>query len=221
MTFLQLCQRLREEAGISGSGPSTVLNQTGVYATLVRWVQRAYAEIQFAEPRWDWLWVEGTFDTVVGQRDYDPVADLGLTNFNQWEKNSLYVRRPVPTQRWPLQFMEFEVHRHFYVLQQTEQVLIYTFTPNKKLRFDYMPNAVETVEFEYWRKPFQLVNDLDEPAFPEQYHDIILYKALMYYAANEEAAEIYGDAQANYTSYLERLRDGELSRPYVDMVPLA
>lgn len=221
MTFLELCQELVSETGIAGTGPTSVTTQVGIFKKVVRWVQRAYTEIQFAEERWNWLWVEGTFDTVVGKRDYDPIVDLGLTNFNQWEKNSLYVRRPVPTQRWPLQFMEFEVHRHFYVLQQTEQVLIYTFTPNKKLRFDYMPNAVETVEFEYWRTPFKFVNNADVPAFPEQHHDIILYKALMLYAADEEAPAIYADAERNYLSRLERLRDAELSRPYVDMVPLA
>lgn len=221
MTFLELCKELVSETGIAGSGPTSVTSQVGIFKKVVRWVQRAYLEVQFTEERWNWLWKEGTFETVIGQREYDPFTDLGLTDFNQWEKNSLYVRRPVPTQRWPLQFMEFEVHRHFYVLQQTEQVQIFTFTPNKKLRFDYMPNAVETVEFEYWRTPFTFVNNNDVPAFPSQHHDIILYKALMLYAADEEAPAIYADAEKNYLQRLERLRDAELNRPYVDAVPLA
>ena len=44
-TFLELCKRLRAEAGLSGSGPSTVINQTGHYGNVVRWVQQAYSLI--------------------------------------------------------------------------------------------------------------------------------------------------------------------------------
>lgn len=222
MTFLELCQELVSETGIAGNGPTSVTTQVGIFRKVVRWVQRAYTEVQFAEPTWSWLWREGQFHTVIGKRDYDPATDLGLTDFNQWDKHSLFVLRPDESQRWPMQFMEFEVFRNFFIFQDmTSQVMIHTFTPNKVLRFDHKPNLIETVQFEYWRTPFKFVNNSDVPAFPEQHHDIILYKALMLYAADEEAPAIYADAEKNYLQRLERLRDAELVRPHIDMVPLA
>lgn len=222
MTFLELCQELVSETGIAGNGPTSVTTQVGIFRKVVRWVQRAYTEVQFAETEWNWLWKEGQFDLVPGKRDYNPITDLGLLDFNQWDKHSLFAFRPVPTQKWPLTFMEFQVFRSFFVFEDlTDQVLNYTFTPDKTLRFDHKPNKVETIQFEYWRTPFKFVNNTDVPAFPEQHHDIILYKALMLYAADEEAPAIYADAERNYMMRLERLRDAELNRPHMNMVTLA
>ena len=46
MNFLSLCQRLRSEARIPGTGPSSVTGQTGELAKIVEWITTAYEDIQ-------------------------------------------------------------------------------------------------------------------------------------------------------------------------------
>lgn len=220
-TFLELCQQLRQEAGISGSGPVSVTGQSGILLDVVNWVKRAYNMVQLEESRWKFLWVETSFDFVVGQRDYHPASDLGLSDFKEWDVHSFYVNRPNAQQKQPLYFMEWEPFRGYYAIQIQALPQQFSVSPSKALRFDAVPTQVETVNFEYFRKPYAFVNGNDTPVFDEQYHDIVLYKALMLYAANDEAGNIYQDAAANYAKKLAELRMQELDRPFVDMPPLA
>ena len=60
----------------------------------------------------------------------------------------------------------------------------------------------------YWRKPTVLVANADEPAIPEQFRDIIVYKALQAYANYESADE---SKLAGTELYLPRLRQLESS----------
>ena len=46
MTYLELCQTLRREAGVSGVGPASVVDQSGEYLRLVEWIKAAWTEIQ-------------------------------------------------------------------------------------------------------------------------------------------------------------------------------
>lgn len=221
MNYLELCQSVRQQAGISGTGPVDVTTQTGVYQKIVDWVAQAYLDIQTEETRWRWLWVEEQFNTVLDQRDYAPVADLGLTNFNAWEIHSLYARRSSSGQRFPLEYSEYEHFRDYYLQTTNGPAQEYTFLPNKTLRFQELPNVVEAIDFEYWRTPYELVDADDVPAFPSHHHKIIVYKALMYYAADEEAGNIFSDASSNYTRFLSRLRGTELMQPYMRLSTLA
>ena len=71
MNYLQLCQRLNEEAGLQGAAtkPTSVLNQTAMLARVVKWITEAWTDIQ-TQREWDFLRTTLTFNTVVGQRDY-------------------------------------------------------------------------------------------------------------------------------------------------------
>ena len=53
-----------------------------------------------------------------------------------------------------------------------------------------------TVSFDYFRTPQQLSTNTDELLLAEQYHDAVLYKAILYVAAEQDAPELYQDAQA-------------------------
>jgi len=221
MTFLELCKALHLEAGMAGAGPASVTGQTGILKKVVDWVARAYLEIQTEEERWRWLWRETTFQTVPGQREYNPFTDFQLSTFNRWEQGSFYVQRPTALQRFPVFFIEWETFRNYTATVPNGLFLHYTFKPDHTLKLDSVPQDSETVEFEYWRVPFEFVNNTDVPAFPAHHHKIILYKALMYYGADEEAPVIYQDAERNYLRYLERLRHSELIQPRVHQPTLA
>lgn len=221
MTYLELCQLLRQEAGISGSGPASVAGQSGINKKIVDWVSRAYEEVQNEETRWRFLWREGSFQTQVGKRDYNPIIDLGLEDFNNWEKHSFFVRRSDSNQKCDLNFLDWEVFRSYSFGAQFSGFTDYTFLPNKTLRLGFEPTAVETIEFEWWRTPDAFIMNSSVPVFPAHHHKVILYKALMYYAADEEAPNIFTDANANYQKRLTTLKQSELMLPSFNLVSLA
>ena len=65
MTFLQLVQRTRQECGIAGDGPTTVVGQTKSMKRLVDWVSQSYVEIQEECPDFDFLRKSVSFNTVI------------------------------------------------------------------------------------------------------------------------------------------------------------
>jgi len=90
MTFLQLCQRARQEAGITGAGPTSVLNQTGQLGKLVGWVDQAWPAIQLMRPDWLFMNSEFTFDTDIVTRDY-LAADKAITDMKLWDTGSFMI----------------------------------------------------------------------------------------------------------------------------------
>jgi hypothetical protein len=221
MTFLEICVKVRQRAGYSGSGPNSVAGQTGVYEKIVDWVKSAYLDVQKEETNWGFLWAENQFTTEVGKRDYSPSVELGLTDFNQFNLDSFFIQRDGSNTKQELTYENYEVFRQFSILNTQSNPHFFTILPDKKIRFDNTPISPEVVTYEYWRKPFAFNVDDDEPAFSSQHHDILIYKALMYYAADEEAGNIYADAKANYEVMLQKLRDDELNPDFISTTPLA
>jgi hypothetical protein len=64
------------------------------------------------------------------------------------------------------------------------------------MSFNTLPDAVYGIYFDYYRTPQQLALNTDELLLAEQYHDAVLYKAILYVAAEQDAPELYQDAQA-------------------------
>ena len=85
-TYLEICKRVRQEAGIAGTGPASVLNQTGEYKRVVDWVASAWEDLQ--NKRSDWLWMQGdfTFVTIASQDSYTPVEAGIATRFRKTPK---------------------------------------------------------------------------------------------------------------------------------------
>ncbi|RLC09555.1 MAG: hypothetical protein DRI24_21580, partial [Deltaproteobacteria bacterium] len=63
MNFLQLCKRLRQEAGLTGSGPSTVVDQTGISKQIVDWVNTAYVDVLSQHANWHFMQDDFSFNT--------------------------------------------------------------------------------------------------------------------------------------------------------------
>ncbi len=87
MTFLQLVQRLRQEAGASGTGPVTVVNQDGELARMVNWINDAWLDIQSQHKDWGWMRTTCTFPTVTSKGTYS-AADAGISDFGMWVRDS-------------------------------------------------------------------------------------------------------------------------------------
>jgi hypothetical protein len=69
--FLELCQDLAQEAGISdGTMPTSVTSQTGEMKRVVDWIARAYRWVQRKHSNWNFLRNDFSFNTVAGTSNY-------------------------------------------------------------------------------------------------------------------------------------------------------
>ena len=192
MNYLALCDKLLKETGLSDQGVSSVIGQSGLNKKAVDWINRAWTEIQNLND-WDFLWNTSYFSTVIGQQNYDPVDNLALSPaLHKWINSSVRITQSsgtgyltyVPWATW--------VRTTFSSGKPTS----FTIRPDNLISFNTLPDEIYTIYFDYYRTPQQLSTNTDELLLAEQFHDAVLYKAILYVAAEQDAPELYQDAQS-------------------------
>lgn len=209
-TYLELCQKLRRECRIAGTGPSAVTGQTGLLERVVGWIPDAYRDIQLRCPSWRWMRTEFTVNTVDGTDAYaygactDVKTGQAITRFRAWWAHDR--RAPfkchrtsdgVATQGY-LIYLPYSTFRHTYKFgaqqSQTGQPAHISVDDSNRIVIGPNPNGVYTISGEFQRGAQILADDDDEPDMPEDYHDLIVYYAMQRYAASSIAAEVLARA---------------------------
>ena len=213
MNYLQLAQRLRQEVGIAGTGPSAVTNQTGELKRLVDWIATSWDDIQ--RLRNDWNWLKGTFSfTTTANDDRYTSAEAGIASrFDHWDENMVRVYSSSVNDETELVFLPYEDWRAIYRVgtQSPSRPVHFSYDPaTKDLLLGYKPDAVYTISGEYFKNIQTLDDDADEPEMPAKYHMAIVYKAMMKYARYNAAGEIYDDAKIEYNKIRAELEGREL-----------
>lgn len=205
MTFLELCQRVRQESGISGAGPVSVLNQKSILEKVVQWVKQADLDIQRLQSDWLFMWRMSNVQITQNVREYDALT-LGLGNMGVLQ--SLDIDGDI------VRYCQWQHFKEAGYLQATQQggPTVYTVKPDGLLVMYPTPDKNYTATAEYSIAPQPLVNDDDVSPVPAQYHDIILHKALMYYASHEEDNSLYQVSAARYEAVLSELASEYLPR---------
>lgn len=197
-TFLELCKRLRAEAGLSGSGPSTVINQTGHYGNVVRWVQQAYSLILKLYP-WTFLWARETVDLVDGQTDYGTfsLANLGRIWANSWV-NLTSSGYPRPT------YVSWETLDTLALGSTVEGAPIHwTRYPDGDVVVYPTPDQAYSIRLEYQKDGHRLLVDSDSPLIPDtSLHDAIVYRALMLYGLYDANPDAYAHGERQFNQLL-------------------
>jgi hypothetical protein len=209
-TYLQLCQRLRRECSVGGTGPAAVTGQTGQLAKLVAWAADAYEEIQNRHATWRWLrstWSVNTVaetDTYAATNCTDTLLSETVSRFSHWwpeDENGCPNVKCYPqssgvgAEVWlaPLPWSDF---RATYKIgtQTSGQPQHYTIDPQNNLVLGPKPSAVYVVSGEYQRSPQILAADADVPEMPAQFHNLIVFWAMEKYGADSVAQEVYARA---------------------------
>ncbi len=194
-TYLQLVQRVRQETGTAGTGPTTVENQKGQLAQLVTWVAQAYLDILNLWHDWKFLWAEDTVTCVVDQTDYTLAANLRRIN-----EDAVYLTGgSLGIDKQPVGYIEYDQYRRnkgWYAGSGTPAH--FTIKPDGKLRLLPAPDDTYTVEYEYWKTPTPLAGNTDNPAFAANYDDVIVWKAVMYWAGFNEAEAEFQKANFHF-----------------------
>lgn len=219
MTFLELCKRVRQEAGISGSGPSTVVGQSGELKRVVDWTASAYEDLQIEREDWRWMRGSFSFQTTANDRDYTSVEAGIASRFSHWHLDRIksYKTATGINSQVVLGHLSYEEWASRYdvgsLTTTPGQPLLCAAANDNKLLLAPVPNGIYTISGEYQKSPQLLTVDADTPELPTQYHLAIVYRALMMYARYDAAGEIYNDALANYQRImrpLERLQLPEI-----------
>lgn len=212
MNFLQLCQRVARECGVSGTGPATVVSQTGEAGRVVNWTASAWNDVQLARP--DWYWMRGTFSftTTPSDRTYSS-TDAGIASrFSTWDMDSMRCYQTSQNDEMSLSWMDYETFRNSYIIgaQTVSRPIVASIDPQQNLLLGPTPNLAYTISGEYVKAPQDLALDADTPEMPAQYRLAIVYRAMMMYARFTSAPEIYDDALQNYKRYLRLLEIHQL-----------
>jgi hypothetical protein len=67
---------------------------------------------------------------------------------------------------------------------------------------------------DYYRKPEVLVNNTDIPRIPDEYHMVIVWRAVALWSASEENPSLYQTATANFNALMMKMEATELEGPF-------
>lgn len=221
MTFLQLVQKLRQKVGGAGTGPTTVVAQSGELLDYVNWVQEAWLLIQALEEDWMWMRKDVSFQTAANKIAYLPSAtagETGVTDLAKWCDDDSWRCYKTATGRsdeawlvsWP-----YQVFRDTYDFG-TQSTIVgkpSVFASRDRdlaLLLGQTPDSIYTVTGQYQATPTDMLVDADVPGMPARFHMLIVYRAMMLYGRYEAAPEVTADGEREFSNMLTALRGDQL-----------
>ncbi|AUR96748.1 head completion adaptor [Vibrio phage 1.232.O._10N.261.51.E11] len=183
MNYLQLCQAVIDEVGLSGQ-ISSVANQRGDFQRVVRFVTTACQQIEGKWINWRFLHGIHEFQTAEGVNTYPVPESL---NLRQWDIQNAFV------DQLEIDIMyadDFRYKKDLIGENFTSRPIRIIIERNKSLRTIGTPDMVYNVHAEYYRRATVLTDNTDLPAMPEQFHEIIVFEAVRRYANYDEAPEL-------------------------------
>lgn len=205
-TFLQLCADLVRESGGSGRAPASVIGQAGRQEKIVGWVRTAWVLIQNLHPHWSFLRGEFTGTLVPGAATYTG-ASFNVSRFGGWiggragfEPLSLYDPAVGRTDEAPIRQITYDAWRQRWDrgVHDDGRPIDYTIAPDGTIRFGPAPDLAYAIRGEYRKSPQRLAANEDVPDMPEQYHDIIVWRAIKLMADSDEAIAALNLANDKY-----------------------
>lgn len=199
MTFLELCQAVRRECGIQGTGPAAVTSQTGLLSRVVNWVIDADNLIQSMNPDWNFLWAEFTGNTTLASSYLTKPADFGM-----WDREAFAIARGTADGR-PLSFVDFQDWRRSHGLKVNAEPSSITILPDNNLAFPAPANGTHEIYGNYWKVPVKLAANTDVSPIPLRFHRIIVARAKMWYFEDIESDTQFTQAENEFDYWLKLL----------------
>lgn len=214
-TFLQLASRLRQEVGGSGTGPTTVVSQSGEYRRFVDWIATADEDVQRLHN--EWRFMVGTFalDTVAADNSYaasdciTPVTDL-----RDWKQETLKIYQTSTADETKLHWMDYQDWYEIYATasQSSARPCHWTVGNDQSIKLGPTPDAVYRITGEYQKSVTTMTVDASTPNYPAEYHLLAVYGAMMMYGRYSGANEVYADGSNRYKKMLSEMRRTQLPR---------
>ena len=208
MTFLELCQTVRQEVGVSGTGPTTVLSQEGQLKVIVDFVAASDFEIQILWEDWDFLWAQYSSTLATGVKE--PVLQKP-TDLGTWDTRSFYLNYTTDDSTHLTPFSYVDWRTDFRQGTQTNTTPSYAVVqPDQNIFVDPPPDGAFTITADYWKTPTLMAANATVSPIPVQFHRIIIARAKTMWAEREEAPDILISASAEYADILDKLESSQL-----------
>ena len=207
-TYLELVDALHEEVGAAGIAPTAVTGQQGEALRLVNWIKRAD---NFVQLKWvNWKFLRNEFTT--GNTTTASVNTLAApTGLKYWDEKTFTIIYPGETEKYPIRVVEYDAIKRDILDETTETIpdrII--LMPDGSLKFEPVPDGIYTINADYYVRPTLLAANADVSIIPEEFHDIILGRAMILYANFETAPEIKDQGEEIYTEQLALLENDQL-----------
>lgn len=220
-TYLQLCQKLARESGtVQGTQPTSVTSQSGRLLKIVNWVADSWTDIQNLHSSWRWLRGElpSGCVTASGTARYTSSA-WSITRFGEWitwpHSLSIYKSATGVSDEGEISEITFDEWWELYNRgsQTNNRPVHAAISPANEFCFGPIPDAVYVLKGFYRKTPQTLSANADEPECSSQFHDIIVWKALLTMIGHDEAPrDIEGRTLRLYNEYLSALERDSLPR---------
>ncbi len=215
MTYLEMCQALRQEVSGSGSGPNSVLNQVGELKRLVTWIARADEDVQRKHNNWLFMRSGFTVHTVSGTASYsyssctDTTTSAAISRFRDWDRDTFksYLLSAGVGSEIELGFMGYQDWYSQYNtgIQVDSQPIEFSVLPSRSFVLGPAPSDVYVVSGDYWKSVTTMSADSSTPLYPSEYHMLPVYRAMMSYGVNMGAPEVYQSGKSLYQQMLNQM----------------
>lgn len=214
-TKLALCADLCLEAGIS-TPPAAVTGQVGEAGRVVAWIDKAYEEIQNKHDNWDFARQDFSFNTVIGVNTYT-LASIPLPELREWITSTFrcyLTATGLVDEQW-MEFVPWPKFRDHYLFSANRSVtgrpFRFSIRPRDKAVITWpIASDIYTLSGEYFQRAQTFADGNAEPIFPPRFHTAVSWLGIRYYAAYEEAAAIFANADQQYKTVLGKLEDDQL-----------
>lgn len=208
MNFLALAKRLRQEAGYSGNGPSTVTNQAGEARRIVDWVSSAWVDIQGMREQWRFMRHTFSWNLAAGEM----TGDTAISNFKRVKPHSTVITRADGSKYRPTELSPDDMR--LLVREKTNNAGLpeYFSIDDGQLTIFPTTNEAIAIEGDFYCTPKILTENNDVPSMPEHYHMAIVWYALMQIGGFDEASNLYIRGAQNFDQLFRLMTDTELPR---------
>lgn len=176
------------------------------------WISSAYEDIQNLHATWRFLRDDFSFSTIADTQDYTPAA-VNLISFASWVKEDIRIYSALSDEQF-LEYHPWEIFRQAYFIgtqrTQTGRPTIVTVKPNNALALCQIPDAVYTVNGQYYKAAQVMSANDDTPVIPVRHRMIIVWRALTYYGAYAGADEKHAHGSNEYKKLLFALQHDQL-----------
>ena len=214
-TYLELCQDMARDVGIPGDGPSSVTSTSlsEEENAVVRYIKTADQDIQSRWFDWDYLWSEATITASSGTSTLTSSNSGFPSSLGNWRLDS-FVWNKSSDDYQILEYVPWNEYREDYKYGTIDSDIpeVFTVKPDNTIDLYPTPNASVAVSAEYWATPTLLSSDSQVSEIPARFHRIIIARAKMFYAENEDAPEIMVSSLSEFEDQLDKLEADQLPR---------
>jgi hypothetical protein len=205
MTYLELLKQFHRDCGAAGAEPASVLGLTGEAKRLANWIIQADQLIQLKYVNWKFLRNEYSVATTASNAIATKPASL-----KYWDFKTFFFIEPGATDRYQLQSIEYDKVKGASLDTSEGPPWRVIVMPDNSLMFEPVPDDAYTIEADYYDKPTLLAANADISTIPEEFHQIIIGRALILYGNFENAPEIKDQGKEIYEEQLALLENDQL-----------